>query len=50
MAGASGAIRMPDLRNRNPSLYPAELRVLGGGLDLEKNPGTQVYQKVPPGN
>ena len=34
--GAPGAIRTPDLRNRNPSLYPAELRVLGGGLDFQK--------------
>ena len=43
MAGAPGAIRTPDLRNRIPSLYPAELRVRGGGLDLEKNPGILVY-------
>ena len=47
MAGAPGAIRTPDLRNRYPSLYPAELRVRGGGMDLEKNPGTHVYQRVP---
>ena len=50
MAGAPGAIRTPDLRNRNPSLYPAELRVRGGGLDLEKNPGILVYQRVSPVN
>ena len=36
--GAPGAIRTPDLRNRNPSLYPAELRVRGGGLDFLINP------------
>ena len=45
--GAPGAIRTPDLRNRNPSLYLAELRVRGGGLDLEKNPGIHIYQRVP---
>ncbi len=27
--GTPGAIRTPDLRNRNPSLYPTELRVQG---------------------
>ena len=48
--GAPGAIRTPDLRNRNPSLYPAELRVRGGGLDFLINPGIYVYQRVPPGN
>ena len=47
--GAPGAIRTPDLRNRNPSLYPAELRVRGGGLDFLINPGIHVYQRVPPG-
>ena len=47
MAGAPGAIRTPDLRNRNPSLYPAELRVRGGGLDFLKNPGIHVYERVP---
>ena len=50
MAGTPGAIRTTDLRNRNPSLYPTELRVRGGGLDLEKGPGIHVYQKVPPVN
>ena len=43
--GAPGAIRTPDLRNRNPSLYPAELRVRGGGLDFLKNPRIHVYQR-----
>ena len=48
--GAPGAIRTPDLRNRNPSLYPAELRVRGGGLDFLVNPEIHVYQRVPFGN
>ena len=30
MAGAPGAIRTPDLLNRNQMLYPAELRVPEG--------------------
>ena len=30
-AGALGAIRTPDPRNRNPMLYPAELRVHADG-------------------
>ena len=50
MAGTNGAIRTPDLRNRNPSLYPAELRVRGGGLDFQKNPGIHVNERVPPVN
>ncbi len=50
MADVPEAIRTPDVRNRNPSLYPAELRVSGGGLDLEKNPEIHVYERVPPGN
>ena len=48
--GAPGAIRTPDLRNRNPSLYPAELRVRGGGLDFLINPGIHVNERVPPVN
>ena len=48
--GAPGAIRTPDLRNRNPSLYPAELRVLVGGLDFPKNPGIHAYERVSPVN
>ena len=48
--GAPGAIRTPDLRNRNPLLYPAELRVRGGGLDFLINPGIHIYQRVPFGN
>ena len=47
MADEPGAIRTPDLRNQDPSLYLAELRVHGGGLDLEKNPETHFYQRVP---
>ena len=48
--GAPGAIRTPDLRNRNPSLYPAELRVRGEGLVFLKNSGIHVNERVPPVN